>query len=81
MTNGKSEGTMSEPIEQLKEIPAPPPTILPRCDIRYITLGLYKHEPLHWSTEFHKNLTSAQNDTEWYVPGTMRIFEIPEAAP
>jgi hypothetical protein len=71
-------------IEPLKEIPAPPPE-LPPCDIRYVTIGAWKHRSIKgevfWSSYHHKTIESANADAEWYVPGTMRIFEIPERKP
>lgn len=69
-------------IETLKEVPAPP-TELPPCDIRYITISLHKSSidgELFWAADSHKTLQRAEADAEYCVPGTLRIFEIPERA-
>ena len=62
-------------LEALKELPAPPAN-LPPCDVRYFTLSYCQR--IGWCGDWHKTLESAQREAEYCVPGTLRIFEIPE---
>ena len=66
-------------IEPLKELEAPKAEY-PPCDIRYITIGLWRRNDgtCHWMVDDHKNLERAEREVkESYLPGTGRIFEIP----
>ena len=65
-------------IEQMKELPAPT-VVIPKCDVKYITICGRKnpHGHFSWQLDSHKTLTSAECEAEYCVPGTLRIFEIP----
>ena len=67
--------TLKEVTPELKHPDIPP------CDIRYVTVGCYRLNSgeKFWTTDYHRNLEQALRETEHYLPGTIRVFEIPEA--
>lgn len=66
-------------IEPLKIIPVQPAREVP-CDIKYITVSCHKYDngTLYWGSDSHKTIESAQREAEYCIPGTLRIFEVPQ---
>jgi hypothetical protein len=73
---------MSEPIEQLKELPVPEQAQIPPFKSKYITVGYWMGSARFWSFEHFETLEQAHSECQEpvYAPGTFRIFEIPEAS-
>jgi hypothetical protein len=65
--------------ETLKDVTPEKPAI-PPCNIRYITVGYARLDSgrCFWCSNYHDTPQKAQADFESFVPGTGRIFEIPQ---